>query len=53
MYHYGWKWSLGKNIREKTSMFKDNVRMNENVLEMANKYNVQKGIFCLSSCIFP
>ena len=34
-------------------MFTDNVRMNENILEMANKYNVQKGIFCLSSCIFP
>ena len=23
-------------------MFTDNVRMNENILEMANKYNVQK-----------
>jgi GDP-L-fucose synthase len=44
---------LYKNLREKTQMFKDNVRMNENVLEMANKYNVQRGIFCLSSCIFP
>lgn len=44
---------LYKNLRERTKMFSDNVRMNENVLEMSNKYNVQKGIFCLSSCIFP
>ena len=44
---------LYKNLRERTSMFKDNVRINENVLEMCHKYNVQRGIFCLSSCIFP
>ena len=44
---------LFKNLRERTSMFRDNVRMNENVLEISNKYNVNKGIFCLSSCIFP
>lgn len=44
---------LYKNLREKTTMFKDNVRMNENVLEISNKYNIQRGIFCLSSCIFP
>tara|TARA_B100000886_G_C20415684_1_gene489177 strand:+ start:1511 stop:2449 length:939 start_codon:yes stop_codon:yes gene_type:complete len=44
---------LYKNLREKISMFKDNIRMNENILEISNKYNVQRGIFCLSSCIFP
>lgn len=44
---------LYKNLREKTAMFKDNVRMNENILEISNKYNIQRGIFCLSSCIFP
>tara|TARA_B110000967_G_C18878457_1_gene559677 strand:+ start:663 stop:1604 length:942 start_codon:yes stop_codon:yes gene_type:complete len=44
---------LFKNLREKTAMFRDNVRINENILEMCNKYNIQKGIFCLSSCIFP
>ena len=27
--------------------------MNENVLTACNKYNVEKGIFCLSSCIYP
>jgi GDP-L-fucose synthase len=44
---------LYKNMREKTAMFKDNVRINENILEACNNYNVQKGIFCLSSCIYP
>ena len=44
---------LYKNIRERVSMFSDNIRMNENILEASNKYNIQKGIFCLSSCIFP
>lgn len=44
---------LFKNIREKILMFKDNVRINENVLECCNKFNVQKGIFCLSTCIYP
>jgi GDP-L-fucose synthase len=43
---------LYKNMREKTAMFKDNVRINENILEACNNYNVQKGIFCLSSCIY-
>ena len=44
---------LYKNLREKVSMFRDNVRMNENVLQVCNELNVQRGIFILSSCIFP
>lgn len=44
---------LFKNMREKTAMFRDNVRMNENILEACNNHDVQRGIFCLSSCIFP
>ena len=44
---------LYKNLREKISIFKDNIRINENVLEACNEFNIEKGIFCLSSCIFP
>ena len=44
---------LYKNMREKVSMFRDNVRMNENVLEACNEYNVQRGIFVLTSCMYP
>lgn len=41
------------NMREGTKMFTDNVRMNENILEACDLFNVIKGIFCLSTCIFP
>ena len=34
-------------------MFEDNMRMNMNVLESAHKEGVQRGIFCLSTCIYP
>lgn len=44
---------LFKNLREGVNMFKDNVRINENVMEACHKYDVQQGIFCLSSCVFP
>lgn len=41
------------NMKEGPKMFTDNVRMNENMLEACHKFNVQRGIFCLSTCIFP
>jgi GDP-L-fucose synthase len=44
---------LYKNMKYRVEMLRDNLLMNEYVLEMCNKYNVQKGLFCLSTCIFP
>lgn len=44
---------LYKNINNPISMFSDNIKINENILEICNKYDIQKGIFCLSTCIFP
>ena len=44
---------LYKNLSANIAMFMDNMRMNMNVVEMAHKYNVTRGIFCLSSCIYP
>jgi GDP-L-fucose synthase len=44
---------LYKNLIERTAMFTDNVRINENVLEACNTFNVNRGIFCLSSCVYP
>lgn len=44
---------LFKNLKYKVEMFRDNIIMNENILFYANKYNIQKGIFCCSTCIFP
>ena len=44
---------LYKNMRDPIRIFNDNILMNENILEVAHQFNVQKGIFILSSCIFP
>ena len=44
---------LFKNLKNNAKIFTDNIRMNENILEACNKNNIQRGIFCLSSCIFP
>ena len=40
------------NMRNIVIPFSDNIKINENVLEACNTYNVQRGIFCLSSGIF-
>lgn len=44
---------LFHNMIHKVEFFNKNILMNENVLEACHKNNVQRGIFCLSSCIFP
>jgi len=44
---------LFKNLKFKVEMFRDNIIINENILFYANKYNIQNGIFCCSTCIFP
>ena len=44
---------LYKNLKNNIKIFRDNIRINENVLEACHKNNIQRGIFCLSSCIFP
>lgn len=44
---------LFKNMKEPATLFKDNIMMNNNVLECSKEYNVRKLISCLSTCIFP
>ncbi len=44
---------LFKNLKYGVELFRENIFMNENLLECCNKYNVEKGIFCCSTCIFP
>jgi GDP-L-fucose synthase len=44
---------LFKNLKYGVELFRENIRMNENLLECCNKYNVNNGIFCCSTCIFP
>ena len=44
---------LYKNLNANIEMFCDNIKINENVLEACHKYRVNRGIFILSSCIYP
>tara|TARA_B100000427_G_C15510284_1_gene595843 strand:+ start:1756 stop:2799 length:1044 start_codon:yes stop_codon:yes gene_type:complete len=44
---------LYKNMRDNIGMFNDNIRINQNILEACHLNNINRGIFCLSSCIYP
>lgn len=44
---------LFKNMKYKVEMFRDNIAINDNVLECCKEFNVQKCVSCLSTCIFP
>lgn len=44
---------LFKNLKYKVEMFRENILMNENILYFCNKYDINNGIFCCSTCIFP
>jgi len=40
-------------MREKIEFFKDNMAINENILECCILFDVEKCISCMSTCIFP
>ena len=42
-----------KNMRNNVEMYLDNVAINSNVIKACHKYGVKRGIFCLSSCVYP
>ena len=44
---------LFKNMKYKVEFFRENVLMNDNVMECAKDYKVAKLVSCLSTCIFP
>jgi len=44
---------LFKNMNYKVDMFEKNLMINYNVVKSCYKYNVEKSINCLSTCIFP
>lgn len=44
---------LFMNMNSNIDMFSKNIKINENILEACHKNNIKKGIFCLSSCIYP
>jgi GDP-L-fucose synthase len=44
---------LFDNIKHKADFYIQNTRINTNVLECCNHFNVKKVVSCLSTCIFP
>jgi len=44
---------LGGNMSAKGEFYYDNIMMNTNVIEACRKYNVEKLICFLSTCVFP
>jgi GDP-L-fucose synthase len=44
---------LYKNMNGNAEIFSSNIKINENVLEACLKNDIGRGIFCLSSCIYP
>jgi GDP-L-fucose synthase len=44
---------LYKNMDNNIKIFSDNIKINENVLEACHLNNIRRGIFCLSSCVYP
>merc|ERR1719385_640901 len=44
---------LFANMSANCDFFRQNMKMNDNVLAAAHKYNVKKVVSCLSTCIFP
>lgn len=44
---------LFKNLKYKVEFYRENVLMNDNIMECSKEYKVQKLVSCLSTCIFP
>jgi GDP-L-fucose synthase len=44
---------LFRNLRYKVEFYRENVLINDNVMECCREFQVQKLVSCLSTCIFP
>lgn len=44
---------LFANMAQKVEFYRENVLMNDNVMESCRKFNVEKLVSCLSTCVFP
>ena len=44
---------LFANMSRNCDFFRDNMKMNDNILASSHKHKVQKVVSCLSTCIFP
>ena len=44
---------LFRNMKHNVEFFRENILINDNVMECCREYNVKKLVSCLSTCIFP
>ena len=44
---------LYKNMDNNLDIYMDNMKMQMNIMECCGKFGIEKGLFCLSTCIFP
>ena len=44
---------LFKNLKYKVEFYRENILINDNVMECCKEFNVTKLVSCLSTCIFP
>ena len=44
---------LYMNMNNNGTMLMDNLKININIIDACNKFNIKRAIFCLSSCVFP
>lgn len=44
---------LFSNLREKVEFYRENILINDNIMEASRIYKVEKLVSCLSTCIFP
>lgn len=44
---------LFRNLKYKVEFYRENVMINDNVMECSREFNVTKLVSCLSTCIFP
>lgn len=44
---------LYANMAYQVDFWRDNTMMQDNIMQLANEYNVEKLVSCLSTCIFP
>ena len=44
---------LYKNLNANYEMFLDNMKMQMNIIECCNNFNIKDAVFCLSTCVYP
>eukprot|EP00923_Selenidium_pygospionis_P021905 GHVN01037717.1.p1 GENE.GHVN01037717.1~~GHVN01037717.1.p1 ORF type:complete len:167 (+),score=30.29 GHVN01037717.1:413-913(+) len=44
---------LFANMNDQIGFLRDNLHMNDNVIMACQEFNVQRAVFCLSTCVYP